>query len=70
MSANQMKILFAVDIIVLSLTATGVWCFFEAKSVKIKKQNAFEQRRKNRISKQKKEMQGINEIINLSNFAA
>lgn len=70
MSANQMKILFAADIIILALTATGVWYFLESKNIKAKKQNAFEERRKGRICKREKEMQGINEIINLSNFAA
>lgn len=70
MSANQMKILFAADIIILALTATGVWYFSEAKSIKARKQNEFEKRRKSRISEREKELQEINKIINFSNFAA
>lgn len=70
MSANQMKILFAVDILILSITAAGVWHFFESKKRRVKRQKAYQKRRDSRISRENKEMQEINRVINFSNFAA
>lgn len=70
MSVNQMRILFTIDILALLISAAGVWHFFESKKLKAKRQKEYQKRKAARISQSEKEMKEINEIINLSNFAA
>lgn len=70
LSSNQMKVLFAIDILSLSAAAAGVWYFFESKKANARRKKAFEERHKKRIEQREKEMKEINSIVNFSNFAA
>lgn len=70
MSTNQLRLLFLVDILLLLGCGAGAWYFFESKRMKAKKEKAFQKRRESRICRREQEMQGINEIINFTNFAA
>lgn len=67
---NQMKILFAIDVSALSLSALGVMYFFESKKHKEQKRKAFEKRRNERIEHRDAQLRELNNIINCSNFAA
>ncbi len=67
---NQMKILFAIDVFSLSVSALGVMYFFESKKYKEQKRKAFEKRKLERIEEKDAQLRELNEIINCSNFAA
>ncbi|MGN1202724.1 MAG: hypothetical protein ACI4RF_05460, partial [Eubacterium sp.] len=70
LSANQMKVLFAIDVLSLAAIATGVWYFFESKKAKARRRNALEKRHYERIEQIKKQTNEINNVVNYSNFAA
>ena len=67
---NQMKILFAIDVFSLCVSALGVMYFFESKKYKEQKRKAFEKRRLERIEERDAQLRELSEIINCSNFAA
>lgn len=70
LSQNQMRILFAADVLLLAAVATGVWYFFDSKKARKKRARDFQQRKSRRINQQTKQLRDINEIINFSNYAA
>ena len=70
LTANQLKLLFAADIIMLSAIGAAAWFFSESKKAKKRKEAAFEKRHNERIVRQCKELGEINSIISRSNFAA
>ncbi len=70
LTANQMKILFAADILVLAAAATGVWYFYESKKAKKRRRKAFEKRHNERVAERKREIEEINKIISRTNIAA
>lgn len=70
LTANEMKILFTADVLLLSAAAAGVWFFSESKKCKTRRKKEFEKRRRERIEKREKNLDEINSIINFSNFAA
>ncbi len=70
LTANQMKILFAADIVALSLAAVSVWYTYEAKRIKLKREQEFKRRHLRRIEKHETELAQIKKWIDPSDFAA
>lgn len=70
LTSNQMKVLFAIDILSLAVIATSVWYFFEMKRIKARRKRLLEQRHKKRIEQFENDLKEINKLIDFSNFAA
>lgn len=70
LSTNEMRLLFAIDIISLVTAGAGFLIFQENKSCKRKKEEAYQSRRNERIAQLDREMNEIERIINHSDFAA
>lgn len=70
LTANQMKILFAIDVLSLAAAASGVWYFFESKKAEKNRKKAFEKRHNERMEQREKELKEINNLISYSDFAA
>ncbi len=70
LTPNQMKVLFAVDVLSLAVIAVSVWYFFESKRIKARRKKELEKRHQQRIIQRENEMREINKLINFSNFAA
>lgn len=70
LSTNEMRLLFAVDIISLVSAGAGFLIFQENKSCKRKKEEAYRSRRNEHIAQLGREMNETERIINHSNFAA
>ena len=70
LSTNQMKLLFAYD--VLCLITVGVIFFFlsESKKAKAKYKRELERRHKSRMSQREQELAELKRMINNSDFAA
>ena len=70
LSRNQMRFLFALDIILLIASGGGVYLFSEAKKKSREKKELFEKRHNGRVAEKNKMMSGIYDIIESKNFAA
>ncbi len=70
LTSNQMKVLFAIDILSLAVIATSVWYFFEMKRIKARRKRLLEKRHKKRIEQFENDLKEINKLIDFSNFAA
>lgn len=66
LTPNQMKILFAADVLSLSAIATGVWYFFDSKKARAKRKKEMKKRHSERIRNYEKEMAEISELINFA----
>lgn len=70
LTPNQMKMLFAVDVICL-VAVVGTFLFFlDKKSIEAKRQAQFEKRRSKRIEDIANQYAIVESIISSSNFAA
>ncbi|MCH5320472.1 MAG: hypothetical protein J1E36_01835 [Eubacterium sp.] len=70
LTANQMKLIFAVDVLSIVAVATGAWYFFDSKKAKARRKRELEKRHFERIKQKETEMTEINKLINFTNFAA
>lgn len=70
MNKNEMRIIFAVDVILLFVIGTVSWFIYEGKKTKKARKNNFEKRHKERINKIEKQNTEILSILNSKNFAA
>lgn len=69
LTPNQMKVLFAIDVVMLCMVATGVWYFFDSKKAKAKRRVQIQKRHQAQIMSYNEEIDNISEIINLINAA-
>lgn len=67
---NQMKVLFAIDVICLIAVGSFFFVLSETKNAKKKRKQSFEKRHRERIEQKHKQFNEIECIINNSNFAA
>lgn len=70
MTANQMRLIFAVDVLSLIAAGAGAWYFFDSKKAKARRKRELEKRHLERIQQRETEMAEINKLINFTNFAA
>lgn len=70
LSRNQMRFLFALDIILLIASGGGAYLFSEAKKKSREKKELFEKRHNNRVAEKNEMMNGIYDIIESKNYAA
>lgn len=70
LTRTQLRVLFAIDIISLLVIGTIALLIYEAKQSKKEREARFRERHEKRVESEEKRMQGINEIISLSNYAA
>lgn len=70
LTRTQLRVLFAVDIISLLAIGACALLIYEAKQSKKEREARFRERHEKRVESEEKRMQGINEIISLSNYAA
>lgn len=73
MTANEMKILFAIDVVILLLVGAAFYCAEERKAKRAKKQKEFEQRHRQRVEQAFRQYDGM-DMAKISakgnNFAA
>lgn len=70
LTANQMKLLFGIDIICL-VSVGGIFLFLsENRQAKKKSKARFEKRHSKRIERHEAEMKNLSDIISNSHFAA
>lgn len=70
LSQNQMRILFAVDFIMLIASAGGVMLYFESEKNKKREKKEFEKRHNKRVEERQAQLKDIESIISGRNFAA
>lgn len=70
MNRNEMRIIFAIDVILLFLIGTVAWFIYEGKKAKKARKNNFEKRHNERINKIEKQHTEMLSILNSKNFAA
>lgn len=70
LTANQMKILFAADIICLALTGCIAFFLFESKRSKKRKEKLLQERHNRRIEKRNNEIKGLESILNKYDLVA
>lgn len=70
LSRNQMRLLFAFDVITLLAIGSIVWLYFENKAVKKKKEQELKERHNRRIEAREREMRDIEIITAKNKFAA
>lgn len=70
LNANQMKILFAIDVVCLIASGAGAYLHFESKRAKKMKESEFQKRHFQRMSRQCREYKGIEKYLNISDTAA
>ena len=67
---NQMKLLFALDVICLAILGTIIYFIVESKKIQNRRKKEFEKRHNKRIAQRNDQMKDIFKIINHSDFAA
>lgn len=67
---NQMKLLFALDVICLAVLGTIIYFIVESKKVRDRRKKEFEKRHNSRIAQRNDQMRDIFKIINQTDFAA
>lgn len=70
LTQNQMRLLFAVDVLLIMAIGTIVWFIFESGKVKKKKQKEFEERHNERVNAKNAQMKDIEIIIAKNKYAA
>lgn len=70
LTRNQMRILFAVDIIVLMIAGSIAWGIFNSRKIRLQKEMKLQQRHNRRIENSSAKMKDIELIINENKFAA
>lgn len=70
LTQNQMRLLFAVDVLLISAIGAVVWFLFESGRLKRKKQKLFEQRHNERVMAKNAQMKDIDIIIAKNKYAA
>lgn len=70
LTQNQMRLLFAVDILLIIAVGIIVWFIYESGKLKKKKQKEFEQRHNERVKAKSAQMKDIEIIIAKNKYAA
>lgn len=70
MSQNQMKIIFAVDVVILLFVGTISWFICESASSNKKSRKKYIKNRQKQLDELKKQNEEILNLINCTNFAA
>ena len=70
LTQNQMRILFAADVVFICVIGAAVWFIFESSRLKKKKQKLFEQRHNERVRAKNAQMKDIDIIIAKNKYAA
>lgn len=70
LTRSQVRVLFAIDIIILLVIGTAALLIYESKQSKKEREARFRERHSKRIENHKKRMSGIDKIISYSNYAA
>ncbi len=70
LTQNQMRLLFAIDVLLIIAIGAAVWFIFESNKIKKEKQRQFEKRHTQRVEKRNSEMRDINIIIAKNKYAA
>jgi len=70
LTANQMKLLFAIDVISLITSGAVTYVVFETKKAKKRRENELKKRHFQRMSRQCREFKGLESYLNISDSAA
>lgn len=70
LNRNQMRALFALDVIILLAVGSIFWFIGEGKRAKALRQRELEKRHYERVKEREAQMSGVLDIINSANFAA
>ncbi len=70
LTQNQMRLLFAIDVLLIIAVGTIVWLLFESVKLKKKKQKEFEHRHNERVKAMNAQMKDIEIIIAKNKYAA
>ncbi len=70
LTANQMKLLFATDVISLIVSGAAAYIAFETKKAKKRREKELKKRHFQRLSKQCREFKGLEGYLNISDSAA
>lgn len=70
MTQNQMRLVFAIDVIILLAVGTVSWFIYESKSAQKERKKQKSKNRQNRIDELKRSNEEILNLINCTNFAA
>lgn len=70
MSANEMKLVFALDVVLLLIIGTIAWFIYENKNSKNAKKKELEKRHNERLNKIDKQNRETLRVLESKNFAA
>lgn len=70
MSANEMKLVFALDVVLLLIIGTIAWFIYEHKNSKNARKKELEKRHNERLNKIDKQNREILRVLESKNFAA
>lgn len=70
LTQNQMRLLFAADVLLIIAVGAAVWSVYESNKIKKQRQLLFEERHKERVARRNSEMKDIDIIIAKNKYAA